>query len=153
MRRLAHAILAAVVLFVLVVAATLYARTRTARDVEPVGPAPPVKADLHVKEVRIEEEAGKVRWRLTAEQALLYDEKGTGRTELRRVNVEVAEPERTWLVGDDPESDIRGAKLFGMRTALVRTGKFRPDTLDGIDLAPDVVLSSVADLPAWLEAQ
>ena len=64
-----------------------------------------------------------------------------------------AEPERTWLVGDDPESDIRGAKLFGMRTALVRTGKFRPDTLDGIDLAPDVVLSSVADLPAWLEAQ
>ena len=64
-----------------------------------------------------------------------------------------AEPERTWLVGDDPESDIRGAKLFGMHTALVRTGKFRPDTLDGIDLVPDVVLSSVADLPAWLEKQ
>ena len=64
-----------------------------------------------------------------------------------------AEPERTWLVGDDPESDIRGAQLFGMHTALVRTGKFRPDTLDGIDLVPDVVLSSVADLPAWLEKQ
>jgi HAD superfamily hydrolase (TIGR01458 family) len=62
-----------------------------------------------------------------------------------------AEPERTWLVGDDPESDIRGAQLFGMHTALVRTGKFRPDTLDGLDLTPDVVLSSIADLPAWLE--
>jgi ribonucleotide monophosphatase NagD (HAD superfamily) len=38
-----------------------------------------------------------------------------------------------------------------MHTALVRTGKFRPDTLDGLDLTPDVVLSSIADLPAWLE--
>ena len=64
-----------------------------------------------------------------------------------------AAPELTWLVGDDAESDIRPAQLFGMRTALVRTGKFRPDTLDGIDLVPDVVLSSVADLPAWLEKQ
>jgi HAD superfamily hydrolase (TIGR01458 family) len=64
-----------------------------------------------------------------------------------------AEPERTWLVGDDPESDIRAAQLFGMQTALVRTGKFRPDALDGIDVTPDVVLSSVADLPAWLETR
>ena len=37
-----------------------------------------------------------------------------------------AEPELTWIVGDDVEADIRGAQLFGMRTALVRTGKFRP---------------------------
>ncbi len=62
-----------------------------------------------------------------------------------------AEPELTWLVGDDPESDIRAAQLFGMRTALVRTGKFRPDTLDGLDVTPDVVLSSISDLPDWLE--
>ena len=62
-----------------------------------------------------------------------------------------AEPELTWLVGDDAESDVRAAQLFGMRTALVRTGKFRPDTLEGLDVTPDVVLSSVADLPDWLE--
>lgn len=62
-----------------------------------------------------------------------------------------AEPERTWLVGDDPESDIRAGQLFGMHTALVRTGKFRPDTLEGLDMTPDVVLSSIADLPDWLE--
>ena len=62
-----------------------------------------------------------------------------------------AEPELTWLVGDDAESDIRPAQLFGMRTALVRTGKFRPDTLEGLDVTPDVVLSSVSDLPGWLE--
>ena len=62
-----------------------------------------------------------------------------------------AEPELTWLVGDDAESDVRAAQLFGMRTALVRTGKFRPDTLERLDVTPDVVLSSVADLPDWLE--
>ena len=62
-----------------------------------------------------------------------------------------AEPELTWLVGDDAEADIRPAQLFGMRTALVRTGKFRPDTLERLDVTPDVVLSSIADLPGWLE--
>jgi len=62
-----------------------------------------------------------------------------------------AEPELTWLVGDDAESDVRAAQLFGMRTALVRTGKFRPDTLERLDVTPDVVLSSIADLPDWLE--
>ena len=62
-----------------------------------------------------------------------------------------AEPELTWLVGDDAEADVRAAQLFGMRTALVRTGKFRPDTLERLDVTPDVVLSSIADLPDWLE--
>ena len=41
--------------------------------------------------------------------------------------------------------------MFGMKTALVRTGKFRPDTLEQLDLTPDVVVSSIADLPDWLE--
>ncbi len=62
-----------------------------------------------------------------------------------------AEPALTWLVGDDVESDLRGAQMFGMRTALVRTGKFRPDTLERLDLRPDVVLSSISDFPDWLE--
>ena len=46
---------------------------------------------------------------------------------------------------------LRWAEKVGMRTALVRTGKFRPDTLEQLDVTPDVVLSSVADLPDWLE--
>lgn len=62
-----------------------------------------------------------------------------------------AEPERTWLVTDDVETDIRGAHLFGMRTALVRTGKFRPETLELADPAPDIVVSSLAQFPALLE--
>jgi HAD superfamily hydrolase (TIGR01458 family) len=61
-----------------------------------------------------------------------------------------AEPALTWLVGDDLDADVHGAQAFGMRTALVRTGKFRPETLEGSTIVPDVVLSSVALLPEWL---
>ena len=62
-----------------------------------------------------------------------------------------AEPDRTWLVTDDVDADVRGARLFGMKTALVRTGKFRPETLERADATPDVVLSSLAQFPDWLE--
>jgi ribonucleotide monophosphatase NagD (HAD superfamily) len=62
-----------------------------------------------------------------------------------------AEPELTWLVTDDVEGDIRGARLFGMRTALVRTGKFRPEALETSESSPDIVASSLAQFPALLE--
>jgi HAD superfamily hydrolase (TIGR01458 family) len=62
-----------------------------------------------------------------------------------------AEPELTWMVTDDLDADVRGAQLFGMRTVLVRTGKFRPETLERSDVVPDIVLSSIAQLPDWLE--
>ena len=62
-----------------------------------------------------------------------------------------AEPELTWMVTDDLEADVRGAKVLGLRTALVRTGKFRPDALEWSDIVPDCVLSSFAQFPDWLE--
>lgn len=62
-----------------------------------------------------------------------------------------AEPERTWLVTDDVEEDVPGARVFGMRTALVRTGKFRPEALDTASVSPDIVVSSLAQFPALLE--
>jgi HAD superfamily hydrolase (TIGR01458 family) len=62
-----------------------------------------------------------------------------------------AEPELTWLVTDDIEADVRGAQLFGMRTALVRTGKFRPEQLDQTAIVADVVISSMSQFPEWLE--
>ena len=62
-----------------------------------------------------------------------------------------AEPERTWLVTDDVEQDVPGARLFGMRTVLVRTGKFRPETLESAESSPDIVVSSLAQFPALLE--
>jgi HAD superfamily hydrolase (TIGR01458 family) len=62
-----------------------------------------------------------------------------------------AEPELTWLVGDDIEADVRGGQAFGMRTVLVRTGKFRPEAVEHSAVVPDAVLSSIATFPDWLE--
>jgi len=62
-----------------------------------------------------------------------------------------ADAELTWMVGDDIDADIRGAQTFGLKTVLVRTGKFRPDDLERSGVMPDMVLSSIADLPHWLE--
>src|ERR687888_132461 len=62
-----------------------------------------------------------------------------------------AEPELTWMVGDDIEADIAGAQRFGLRTVLVRTGKFRPDTVERGSVMPEGIVSSVAQLPAWLD--
>jgi HAD superfamily hydrolase (TIGR01458 family) len=62
-----------------------------------------------------------------------------------------AEPKLTWMVGDDIDADIAGAQAFGLRTALVRTGKFRPDDLERSGVTPDIVVNSLAELPDWLE--
>ena len=62
-----------------------------------------------------------------------------------------AEPGLTWMVGDDLDSDIAGAQRYGLRTILVRTGKFRPDDLERSTIVPDAVVSSIAFLPEWLE--
>jgi LPS export ABC transporter protein LptC len=129
MRRLAHVILAVVVVFVVAIVATLYARTR-AREVEPpVGPAP-IKADLNVKEVRIEEEAGKVRWRLNAEQALIWDERGGGHTELKKISVEVEEPQRSWTIVSDEGHYFQKEKKIELRGNVVVTSSdgFRVET-------------------------
>ncbi|HEV8103864.1 MAG TPA: TIGR01458 family HAD-type hydrolase [Gaiellaceae bacterium] len=62
-----------------------------------------------------------------------------------------AEPGLTWMVGDDIEGDILGAHNYGMRTVLVRTGKFRPDDVERSRVQPDGIVSSIAQLPDWLE--
>jgi HAD superfamily hydrolase (TIGR01458 family) len=62
-----------------------------------------------------------------------------------------AEPGLTWMIGDDLDSDIAGAQRFGLKTVLVRTGKFRPDALERSTVVPDAVLSSIAYLPEWLD--
>ena len=61
-----------------------------------------------------------------------------------------AEPELTWMVTDDLDQDVRGAQLFGMKTMLVRTGKFRPEALERSSTVPDAVLSSIANVPDWI---
>jgi HAD superfamily hydrolase (TIGR01458 family) len=64
-----------------------------------------------------------------------------------------ADPERTWIVGDDIEADIAGGRRFGLRTVLVRTGKFRPDAVESAGVYPDVIISSISNLPEQLERE
>jgi HAD superfamily hydrolase (TIGR01458 family) len=54
------------------------------------------------------------------------------------------------MVGDDVEADIGGAKAAGLRAVLVRTGKFREETLAAAEVQPDGVVESIADLPTFL---
>lgn len=62
-----------------------------------------------------------------------------------------ADPEMAWMVGDDIDVDIAGAQALGMRTILVRTGKFRPDEVEESRIRPDGIVSSLRNLPDWLE--
>ena len=64
-----------------------------------------------------------------------------------------ADAEKTWMVGDDVEADIAGAKQHGLRAVLVRTGKFRTETFARPKVEPDGVLDSIAELPEWLDAR
>lgn len=56
------------------------------------------------------------------------------------------------MVGDDIGSDVRGAQAVGMTGVLVRTGKFRPEDLDGDGPAPDHVIDDIGHLPDLLDA-
>ncbi len=62
-----------------------------------------------------------------------------------------ADAKLAWMVGDDIDGDIGGAQRQGLKTVLVRTGKFRPDAVERSGVTPDAILSSVAQLPDWLE--
>lgn len=54
------------------------------------------------------------------------------------------------MVGDDLDADVLGAQASGIAGVLVRTGKFRPETLERSASRPAAVIDSVADLPALI---
>jgi HAD superfamily hydrolase (TIGR01458 family) len=54
----------------------------------------------------------------------------------------------TVMVGDDIKGDIEAAQRAGLKTVLVRTGKFTPLDLDQ-GITPDTVIDSVADMVDW----
>jgi ribonucleotide monophosphatase NagD (HAD superfamily) len=56
------------------------------------------------------------------------------------------------MVGDDVEYDVLAAQAIGMTGVLVRTGKFRPEHLSNATGKPDVVVDSIADVPALTAA-
>jgi HAD superfamily hydrolase (TIGR01450 family) len=65
------------------------------------------------------------------------------------------DPEEMYVVGDDLNNDVLAGQVVGMTGVLVRTGKFRQDTLDRwaadeFAMQPNHVIASVADLPGLL---
>ena len=61
------------------------------------------------------------------------------------------QPSATLMIGDDIESDIGGAKQAGLKTALVQTGKYRLEFVKETGIKADILLPSVAALPAALK--
>ena len=51
------------------------------------------------------------------------------------------------MVGDDLHADIGGAINVGMRSVLVKTGKFLPENIGDFNYTPNYIIDSVADLP------
>lgn len=56
-------------------------------------------------------------------------------------------PGVVYMVGDDIDADICGAKNAGINAILVKTGKFNKDLLTNSKIQPDYIIESVADLP------
>ena len=59
--------------------------------------------------------------------------------------------EKILMVGDDIEADIGGALNAGMTSVLVKTGKFRAETLRSYDIKPSYIIDSIADLPGIID--
>ncbi len=57
---------------------------------------------------------------------------------------------RIAAIGDRPDTDLAGASQRGWATILVLSGVTHRSDVDGIQPAPDLVLDSIADLPALL---
>jgi LPS export ABC transporter protein LptC len=141
MRNLARIISAIVVVFVVAVTVMLVVKSRSAR-VESVGPAPST-ADLQIKEVDLEEEAKGVRWRLKAEQALMYDK--AGQTQLRKLVASIFQRERSWtIVGDEGELD-RATNNVEIRRNVVVTSN------DGLRLETAVLRWEAATKRLWTD--
>ncbi|HKS46543.1 MAG TPA: TIGR01458 family HAD-type hydrolase [Amycolatopsis sp.] len=60
------------------------------------------------------------------------------------------EPGDAVMIGDDIEADVLAAQRCGITGVLVRTGKYRPETIESAPGDPDHVLDSIAGLPDLL---
>jgi HAD superfamily hydrolase (TIGR01458 family) len=55
------------------------------------------------------------------------------------------------MIGDDIQTDIGGAQEAGMRGILVKTGKYREDSIRKTSIRPDLTIDSIADISKVLE--
>ena len=60
-------------------------------------------------------------------------------------------PEEIAVVGDSVENDLLGASEIGLRSVLVRTGVYEEGLAERLGLKPDLIIDSLADLPAALD--
>ena len=61
-------------------------------------------------------------------------------------------PSEVLMIGDDLENDVQGAQQAGLRGAFVQTGKHAADSPLLKHIQPEVILPSIADLPAYLSS-
>jgi len=56
-----------------------------------------------------------------------------------------------YVVGDDLDGDILGSQNAGMKSILVKTGKFREEGLENSKIVPDYIINSIADLSGLIQ--
>jgi len=54
--------------------------------------------------------------------------------------------ENLMMVGDDIVNDIEGAQLSGIRSTLVKTGKYRDDLVGKTNISPDFIINSIDEI-------
>ncbi len=54
------------------------------------------------------------------------------------------------MVGDDLINDIGGSQALGIKSILVKTGKYRKKLLEKSDIIPDAIIDSIAELKILL---
>lgn len=117
-QRISRIIFVSIALFVVAVVGMLMVRGRSAQSV----PAEPVstKADYRIKEVSLQEEMKDgVRWQLQADQAETFEQ--AGKTILRKVRIQIQEPERSWSVTGDEGEMIQASKDVVLKGNVVLT--------------------------------
>ena len=138
----AATVLGMVVVFIFAVAGTLIAKSRVPPSEAPGTVAS--SADLRIKEAQIEEVTAGVRWRLKAEQALIFD--AEGRTALRAINVDVFERDRSWNIVGEEGDLFQTTKNLEIRKNVVVTSS------DGVRLETSVLRWQGAEKRLWTDA-
>jgi HAD superfamily hydrolase (TIGR01458 family) len=62
-----------------------------------------------------------------------------------------ADPSTTAMIGDDVVTDVGGALSCGIAGILVKTGKYHDEALVRSAIRPTAILTSIADLPGFIE--
>jgi LPS export ABC transporter protein LptC len=101
------------------------------------------RADLQIKEVDLEEEARGVRWRLKAEQALMFEK--TGLTQLRKLVAHIQQRGRAWtIVGDEGDLDRKSNDVEVRHNVVVTSD-------DGLRLETAVLRWDAARKRLWTD--